>query len=57
MYRRNGEWDKSKTMYEISADYKFSKNIGVTAEYVFVNDRTLNKHNYNMADVQLQFRF
>ena len=57
MYRRNGEWDKSKTMYEIGADYKFSKNIGVTAEYVFVNDRTLNKHNYNMADVQLQFRF
>ena len=57
MYRRDGSWNTSKTMYEIGADYKFSKNIGVTAEYVFVNDRTLNKHNYNMADVQLQFRF
>lgn len=57
MYRRDGSWNTSKTMYEIGADYKFSKNIGVTAEYVFVNDRTLSDHNYNMADVQLQFRF
>lgn len=46
-----------KSMYEIGADYKFSKNIGVTAEYVFVNDRTLSRQNYNMADVQLQFMF
>lgn len=57
MYRRDGSWDTSKTMYEIGADYNFSKNIGITAEYVFVNDRTLADHNYNMADVQLQFRF
>lgn len=57
MYRRDGSWNTSKTMYEIGADYKFSKNIGVTAEYVLVNDRTLSDHNYNMADVQLQFRF
>ncbi len=57
MYRRDGSWNTSKTMYEIGADYNFSKNIGVTAEYVFVNDRTLSDHNYNMADVQLQFRF
>lgn len=57
MYRRSGEWDTMKSMYEIGADYKFSKNIGVTAEYVFVNDRTLSRHNYNMADVQLQFMF
>lgn len=57
MYRRDGSWNTSKTMYEIGVDYKFSKNIGVTAEYVFVNDRTLSDHNYNMADVQLQFRF
>lgn len=57
MYRRDGSWNTSKTMYEIGADYKFSKNIGITAEYVFVNDRTLSDHNYNMADVQLQFRF
>lgn len=58
IYRRNGSWNKSKTLYEIGADYKFSKNIGITAEYVFVNDRALlSAHNYNMADVQLQFRF
>lgn len=57
MYRRSGEWNSMKTMYEIGADYKFSKNIGITAEYVFVNDRTLQRQNYNMADVQLQFRF
>lgn len=57
MYRRAATWNTMKSMYEIGADYKFSKNIGVTAEYVFVNDRTLSKENYNMADVQLQFRF
>ncbi len=58
MYRRTGEWSSAKTMYEIGANYKFSKNIGVSAEYVFVNDRNnAAGHNYNLADVQLQFRF
>lgn len=57
MYRRNAEWNSTKTMYEIGADYKFSKNVGVTAEYVLVNDRTLTDHNYSMADVQMYFRF
>lgn len=57
MYRPGGEWGSAKTMYEIGADYKFSKNVGITAEYAFVNDRTLATHNYSMADVQMYFRF
>ena len=57
MYRRDAEWTSAKTMYEIGADYKFTKNVGVSAEYVFVNDRTLSDPNYSMADVQMYFRF
>ena len=57
MYRRDGEWGSAKTMYEIGADYNFTKNVGISAEYAFVNDRTLASHNYSMADVQMYFRF
>lgn len=57
MYRSNGEWDKAKTMYEVGANYFFTKNLQLNAEYVFVNDRSLAKHNYNMVDIELDFRF
>ena len=57
MYRRAATWNTMKSLYEIGADYKFTKNIGITAEYAFVNDRTLSKQNYNMMDVQLQISF
>lgn len=57
MYRREATWESTKTMYEIGADYNFNKNIGISAEYMFVNDRNLADHNYSMADVELQFRF
>lgn len=57
LYRSNAEWDKAKTQYEIGANYVFSKNIQLNAEYALVNDRTLDKHNYSMVDVELDFRF
>lgn len=57
MYRRDATWNTAKTMYEIGADYFFSKNIGLSAEYMLVNDRTLADHNYSMADIQMSFRF
>lgn len=57
MYRSNGEWDSAKTLYEIGANYIISKNIQINAEVVRVNDRNLAKHNYNMADIELDFRF
>lgn len=57
MYRPSAEWSTSKTYYEIGADYEFAKKLKLSAEYVFVNDRSLDKHNYSMIDTQLSFRF
>ncbi len=56
-YRQCKDWESSKTMYEVGVNYFFSKNLELTAEYARVNDRTLNKHNYNFVDVELDFRF
>ncbi len=58
-YRDNKKWDRAKTMYEIGANYYFSKKLQINAEYARVNDRTLanGKHNYNFFDVELDFRF
>ena len=57
LYRPTKEWSTSKTYYEIGADYLISKNVQINLEYARVNDRTATKHNYNMVDVQLDFRF
>lgn len=57
LYRSNGEWDHARTQYEIGADYMFSKNIQVSAEYAYIYDRTLNKKSGNTIDVELAFRF
>lgn len=57
MYRPQAEWGTCKTFYEIGADYLFTKNLQLNIEYAFVNDRSLTKHNYNMFDAQLSFRF
>ena len=57
MYRSDGDWDKAKTMYEIGANYVFCKNLQINAEYAFVNDRSLAKHNYNIFCVDIDFRF
>lgn len=57
LYRQSAEWGSSRTQYEIGANYLFNKNIQLNAEYARINDRTLASHNYNMIDVQLDFRF
>ena len=57
LYRQNAEWGDSRTQYEVGANYLFNKNIQLNAEYARINDRTLASHNYNMVDVQLDFRF
>jgi len=40
-------------------NYHFTKNLEIHAEYSHVNDRNLaeGKHNYNLVDVELDFRF
>ncbi len=57
LYRQDAKWDQAKTYYELGADYVFVKYLQISAEYALVNDRTLNSHNYSMADVQVSFRF
>lgn len=41
----------------MGAHYDFHKNFRVGAEYAFVNDRSLQKPNYNMVDVEVDVRF
>ena len=57
MYENNGKTDGMKTQYEAGLNYNISKNFTILSEYAFVNDRTLAKHNYSMADVEVCFRF
>ncbi len=57
LYRNTGEWNSAKTQYEVGMDYEFHKNFQISAEYAFINDRTLAKHNYSMVDVQVSYRF
>ena len=59
-YRDNKEWNRAKTMYEVVANYYFTKSLQLNVEYARVNDRTIanpDKHNYNFVDVELDFRF
>ena len=57
VYRPRAEWSTSKTNYEIGANYWIGKSIMLGAEYARVNDRSLNKSNYNMVDVELDVKF
>ena len=59
-YRKAKEWDSSKTMYEVGANYFFTPKLQLNLEYARVNDRSIadsDKHNYNFVDVELDFRF
>ena len=56
-YRDNKGWDRAKTMYEAGLNYFFTKNLQLNFEYGRVNDRSLEKHDYNFVDVELDFRF
>jgi hypothetical protein len=56
LYRDQKDWASSKTYYEIGADYLFTKNLQLNIEYARVNERT-GHNNYNLVDVELDFRF
>ena len=56
-YRPQKEWGTAKTSYEAGVNYFFTKNLEMHLEYARINDRSLTKHNYNMVDVELDFRF
>ena len=57
MYQADGTTNTMKTMYEVGLDYEFTKNIQLSGEYAFVNDRTLTDRNYSMIDFEVSFRF
>ena len=58
-YRNQKEWGSSVNSYECGLNYNFTKNLEIHAEYARINDRSLpdGKHNYNLVDVELDFRF
>lgn len=55
-YRDQKTWASSKTYYEVGADYLFTKNLQLNLEYARVNERATHS-NYNLVDVELDFRF
>jgi hypothetical protein len=56
-YRNKKEWGSAKTSYEVGVNYFFTKNLEMHLEYARINDRALAKHDYNLVDVELDFRF
>ena len=57
MYQPNGKNNMQKTQYEAGLNFHISKRISILTEYALVNDKTLAKHNYSMADAEFCFRF
>ena len=56
-YRNQKNWSTSVNQVECGLNYFFTKNLELHLEYSHVNDRSLAKHNYNLIDVELDFRF
>ena len=56
-YRNQKNWATSVNQVECGLNYFFTKNLELHMEYSHVNDRSLAKHNYNLVDVELDFRF
>ncbi len=58
-YRISKEWGSSVNQIECGLNYFFTKNLEMHLEYSHVNDRNLadGKHNYNLIDAELDFRF
>ena len=56
-YRISKEWGSSVNQLECGLNYYFTKNLEMHLEYSHVNDRTLANHNYNLLDLELDFRF
>jgi phosphate-selective porin O and P superfamily protein len=57
LYRPQATWGTAVNQYEVGLDYIFAKRFKIGGSYIFVNDRALAKHNYNMVDVQVSARF
>ena len=56
-YRNQKNWATSVNQVECGLNYFVTKNLELHLEYSHVNDRTLAKHDYNLIDMELDFRF
>jgi len=56
-YRNQKNWATSVNQVECGLNYFFTKNLELHLEYSHVNDRNLAKHDYNLIDMELDFRF
>ena len=61
VYRDTGHWDSTKSIYNLTADYYFTKNLKIQLNLQRTHDRLLNASgqdgDYNSADLQLYLRF
>ena len=61
VYRDTKEWDSARSLYILTADYNFHKNLKLQMNYTRVNDRAVNSlggdGDYNTLDLQLYVRF
>ena len=56
-YRNQKNWATSVNQVECGLNYFFTKNLELHLEYSHVNDRNLANHDYNLIDMELDFRF
>ena len=56
-YRNQKNWATSGNQVECGLNYFFTKNLELHLEYSHVNDRNLANHDYNLIDMELDFRF
>ncbi|MDE6173021.1 MAG: OprO/OprP family phosphate-selective porin [Bacteroides sp.] len=58
VYRDNKEWNTQKSLYCLSANYYFCKNLKLQANYNYTCDKTTaGDSHYNTVDLQLYWRF
>lgn len=57
MYQPNGKSNMQRTQYAAGLNFHIGKRISILTEYALINDKTLAKHNYSMADAEVCFRF
>lgn len=57
MYQPNGKNNMQRTQYEAGLNFHIGKRTSILTEYALINDKTLAKHNYSMADAEFCFRF
>lgn len=57
LYRKSARWSTSRTQYEAGLNWLLHKNLEIQAEYALINDRTLEKHNYSVLDIEMCVRF